>query len=226
MKRMTKAALYARVSTDAQQKEGTIESQLAELRRQVAAAGHELVKEYIDDGYSGSLLDRPGLDQLRADAKVDVYDAVHFLDFDRVTRDVSYQRIIIAELLTRRKQIIIKGRNYVDIPENKFTVTVLGAVAEFERAKIIERTTRGRLHKLRKGELSSNGHRIYGYDYVRKSPTSPAALVVNEQQAAVVRSIFEMFASGEFGIVNISRFLEGNGVRTRLGRSTWDRGSR
>jgi len=48
---MTKAALYARVSTDAQQKEGTIESQLVELRKQVAAAGHELVEEYIDDGF-------------------------------------------------------------------------------------------------------------------------------------------------------------------------------
>ena len=56
---MTKAALYARVSTDAQQKEGTIESQLAELRKQVAAAGHELVEEYIDDGYTGMVLDRP-----------------------------------------------------------------------------------------------------------------------------------------------------------------------
>ena len=44
---MTKAALYARVSTDAQQKEGTIESQAAELKRQIAAAGHVLVKEYI-----------------------------------------------------------------------------------------------------------------------------------------------------------------------------------
>ena len=86
---MTKAALYARVSTDAQQKEGTIESQLAELRKQVAADGHELVKEYLDDGYSGSLLGRPGLDQLRADAKFDVYDAIHFLDADRITRDVS-----------------------------------------------------------------------------------------------------------------------------------------
>jgi DNA invertase Pin-like site-specific DNA recombinase len=86
---------------------------------------------------------------------------------------------------------------------------VLGAVAEFERAKIIERTTRGRLHKLRRGELSSNGHRIYGYDYVRKSNRSPAALVVNEQQAAVVRSIFEMFASGEFGLVNIARSCSG-----------------
>src|SRR5262252_1021797 len=69
---MVKAALYARVSTDGQQKEGTIESQLAELRKQVAAAGHELVKEYIDDGYSGSLLDRPALDQMRADLKSDL----------------------------------------------------------------------------------------------------------------------------------------------------------
>jgi hypothetical protein len=55
--------------------------------------------------------------------------------------------------------------------------TALGAVAELERAKIIERTTRGRLHRLRMGELSSNGHRIYGYHYVKKSPTAPAALV-------------------------------------------------
>jgi len=151
-----------------------------------------------------------------------VYDAIHFLDTDRITRDVSYQRIIIAELLKRGKQIIIKGKDYVDLPENKFTVTVLGAVAEFERAKIIERTTRGRLHKLRRGELSSNGHRIYGYDYVRKSATSPAALVVNEQQAVVVRSIFEMFASGEVRLVNIARFLEKSEIRTCLGRSHWE----
>jgi DNA invertase Pin-like site-specific DNA recombinase len=50
---MTKAALYARVSTDAQQKEGTIESQLVELKRQIAVAGYVLAAEYIDDGYTG-----------------------------------------------------------------------------------------------------------------------------------------------------------------------------
>ena len=69
MKPMTKAALYARVSTDAQQKEATIESQLFELKRQIAAAGHVLVKEYIDDGITGTRLDRPALEQLRQDAK-------------------------------------------------------------------------------------------------------------------------------------------------------------
>ena len=220
---MNRAVLYARVSTDAQQKEGTIESQVLELKRQIAAAGDVLVKEYVDNGYSGTLLDRPALEELRRDVKTALFDAVYFLDTDRIARDVAYQTIILGELLKHGKQIIIKGKDYVNNPENKFTVTVLGAVAELERAKIIERTTRGRLHRLRMGELSSNGHRIYGYDYVRKTATAPAALVINEEQAPVVRSIFEMFASGRFGLVTISRSLEERRVPTRLGRSLWQR---
>jgi DNA invertase Pin-like site-specific DNA recombinase len=55
------------VSSDTQQKEATIESQLFELKKQIAAAGDMLVKEYIDDGYTGTLLDRPALEQMRAD---------------------------------------------------------------------------------------------------------------------------------------------------------------
>jgi hypothetical protein len=58
-KRSPRAVLYARVSTDLQQKEGTIESQVVTLRRQIMAAGQELVREYIDDGYTGTLLTRP-----------------------------------------------------------------------------------------------------------------------------------------------------------------------
>ena len=222
---MKRAVLYARVSTDAQQKEGTIASQVLELKRQIAAAGDVLVKEYVDDGYSGSLLDRPALEALRRDLRTPLFDAVYFLDTDRIARDVAYQTIILGELLKYGKQIIIKGKDYVNNPENKFTVTVLGAVAELERAKIIERTTRGRLHRLRMGELSSNGHRIYGYDYVRKTATAPAALVVNAEQAPIVRSIFEMFASGRFGLVTISRSLEERRVPTRLGRPLWQQGS-
>ena len=86
---MKRAVLYARVSTDAQQKEGTIESQVLELKRQIAAAGDVLVKEYIDDGYSGTLLDRPALEELRRDVKTDLFDAVYFLDTDRIARDVA-----------------------------------------------------------------------------------------------------------------------------------------
>jgi len=139
MESMTKAALYARVSTDAQQKEGTIDSQLVELKRQIAAAGHTLVKEYIDDGYSGAEWHRPALEEMRTDAKTNLFSAIYFLDCDRIARDVAHQMIIIGDLLKHGKQIIIKGKDYVHNPENKFSLTVLGAVSEFERAKIIER---------------------------------------------------------------------------------------
>jgi DNA invertase Pin-like site-specific DNA recombinase len=95
---MNKAALYARVSTDAQQKEGTINSQVIELKRQIETAGHVLVKEYLDDGYSGTLLDRPALDQMRADVKTDTFDAIYFLDTDRIARDSPIRRSSSASL--------------------------------------------------------------------------------------------------------------------------------
>jgi site-specific DNA recombinase len=126
---MTKAALYARVSSDTQQKEGTIESQVAELKRQIAAAGHVLVKEYIDDGYSGTQLDRPALNEMRTDVKAGAFDAIYFLCADRIAREVAYQTIIVGELLKHSKQIIISGKDYVHNPENKLTLTMLGAFA-------------------------------------------------------------------------------------------------
>jgi len=92
---------------------------------------------------------------MRADLKTDAFDAIYFLDTDRIARDSAYQTIIIGELLRHNKQIIIKGKDYVHNPENKFTLTVLGAVAELERAKITERYTRGRLHKLRMGQMAA-----------------------------------------------------------------------
>src|SRR5260370_2521819 len=148
MEYMQRAALYARVSTDGQKQEGTIESQVAELKRQIAAAGHVLVKEYIDGGYSGSELDRPALDQMRRDAQLALFDAVYFLCADLIALRVAYQTIIVGELLKHGKQIIISGKDYVHNPENKLTLPMLGAFAEFERPKLIERTTQAPLHRL------------------------------------------------------------------------------
>jgi site-specific DNA recombinase len=213
-------ALYARVSTDAQQKEGTIESQIVELKRQIAAAGQVLVKEYIDDGYSGSLLDRPALEQLRQDVKTDQFDAIYFLCADRIAREVAYQSIIVSELLKYGKQIVINGKDYIENPENKLTLTMLGAFAEFERAKIMERMMRGKLHRLRMGQLVGSGLSPFGYEYVRKTPTTPSALVINEKQAEAVQWMFETYASGG-SFCAITRSLEERGIRTRTGKPLW-----
>jgi site-specific DNA recombinase len=129
----------------------------------------------------------------------------------------------IHPVVKRGKQLTIGGKQYEETPEGKRMLNLLGLFSEYERDKIMERMTRGRLHRLRMGEMSSTGHRIYGYDYVRKTPTASAALVINEEQAAIVRSIFEMFASGDYGLVNISRFLEERRIPTRTGRPQWYR---
>jgi Resolvase, N terminal domain len=81
---MKRAALYARVSGDLQVKEGTIESQVLALKKQIAVAGHELVREYVDEGFSGPRFDRPALDQMRKDLKTNIFDVIYFLDPDRI----------------------------------------------------------------------------------------------------------------------------------------------
>ena len=63
------------------------------LKRQITVAGHVLVKEYKDEGHTRSLLDRPALNQLRADLKTDLFDTVHFLAADRIACAVAYNCI-------------------------------------------------------------------------------------------------------------------------------------
>jgi site-specific DNA recombinase len=218
-KHRPRAALYARVSTDLQQKEGTIESQIATLRRQIRGAGHELVKEYIDDGYTGTLLSRPGLDQLRTDLKGDVFDTIHFLAADRIARRAAYQSIIIEELIKAGKQIIINGTDYRNDPEGKVTLGILGVVSEFERAKIIERMMRGKLHRLRKGEMIG-GQAPYGYEHVCKTAGRPATLAPKEPEATIVRTLFEKFDGG-VSIVGLNRWLQANEIKTRFGKTLW-----
>ena len=220
---MKRAVLYARVSGDLQAKEGTIESQVLALKKQIAAAGHELVKEYVDNGFSGPRFDRPALNEMRKDVKTDVFDVIYFHDADRIAREVTIQTIIIEEILKHRKQLIINGKDYVKNPENKFTLTVLGAVAELERAKIIERVTRGKQLRLAQGQLLGCGVHTFGYDYIRKSPTSRPQMIINEREAKIVRYVFETYAHEQIGLDRIAKRLEDMKAITKTGKKLWRR---
>jgi site-specific DNA recombinase len=217
---MKKAAFYARVSTSLQEEKGTIDSQKNELIRQIKNDGNILVKEYIDNGWSGARLDRPALDELRGDLKTDLFEVIYFLDSDRIARDVSYQNIIIAELLKYNKDIIIKGKNYIHNPENKFSLTVLGAVNELEKAKIIERTMRGRREKARKGAVVDNGN-MYGYKHIKKTDKRDGYYEIHPVQAEVVRFLFETYAHTDISLNGLVCMLEKKGILTYTGKSYW-----
>ncbi|MCK4553524.1 recombinase family protein [Candidatus Parcubacteria bacterium] len=205
---MKRAVLYARVSSDIQKEEGTIKSQLFELRQQIARDGNTITKEYIDDGWPGGLLSRPALDQLRSDLKHNLFDVVYFHAVDRIARKVAYQQIIIADILKYQKQIIINGKDYIENPENELSLTVLGAVAEFERAKFVERSVRGRRHKVRQGIPATGGNVPYGYTHVKKTDTKPQHIIINEERAATVRYIYETYANTEISINELTRKMQ------------------
>ncbi len=217
---MKKAALYARVSTGLQEKEKTIESQIAELKRQISSHGNVLTKEYIDDGHSGAYMDRPGLEQLRKDLKTNLFDTIYFLVADRIARAVAYQNIIIGEILKNNKGLVINGKDYIHNPENEFTLTVLGAVSQLERAKIMERHSRGKMHKLRMGQSIGSGHTTYGYTYIPKDKI-PGSFVINKEEAKGVKYIFKAYAIDKLSRSAIIRHLENHNIPTKH-KTVWD----
>ncbi|MFA5124741.1 MAG: recombinase family protein [Patescibacteria group bacterium] len=217
---MKKAVYYARVSTSLQENEGTIESQKNELIRQIKKDGNILVKEYIDNGWSGGRLDRPALDELRGDLKTDQFDVVYFLDSDRIARDISYQNIIIAELLKYQKEIIIKGKNYINNPENKFNLNVMGAVNEYEKARITERFTRGRREQARQGHIVDSGT-LFGYDHHKKTDNKRGYYTINEEHAKVIKLIYGTYANTSVSITGLIKILEDKKIKTATGKTYW-----
>ena len=129
-----KVALYARVSSQAQEARGTIGSQLEVLRTRVTAEGHELVTEFCDDGYSGARVDRPGLDALRDQAEAGAFDAVWCLSPDRLARTYAYQVLILDELEQFGVRVLFSDAPPLeDDPQARLLTQVQGVIAEYER---------------------------------------------------------------------------------------------
>jgi DNA invertase Pin-like site-specific DNA recombinase len=217
-----KVALYARVSTERQAERGTIGSQLAALRQQLTAAGHELISEYVDDGHSGARLDRPGLDALRDAAEAGLFEAVWCLSPDRLARAYAYQVLVLDELARFGVKVHFTDAPdpTADDPQAVLLTQVQGVIAEYEKAKIAERYRRGKLFRARAGEITT-WKASYGYRRVARSASGgPAHLEVYEPEASVVRRIFTERAAGTT-IREICRQLNADGIASPTGKPTW-----
>jgi site-specific DNA recombinase len=151
-----RVALYVRVSTDRQQQAQTIEQQVTQLRAYVAARdGWTVAEEHVfrDDGYSGAKLSRPGLDALRDHAARAAFDVVVVCAPDRLARNFTHQMVVLEELERRGVRVIFCDRPLSDDPHEQLVTQIRGAVAEYERTLIADRMRRGRLARLRSGQL-------------------------------------------------------------------------
>ena len=219
-----KIAIYARVSTERQEKEETIKSQLEVLRDYAKQNSYSVIDEYIDDGWSGEMMARPELDRLRDDANKGMFEGVLIHSPDRLARKYAYQYLIQEELEKKKIKLLFVNHEISDNPEDQLMLGFQGLIAEYEKAKILERTRRGRLAKARRGQIIGSIP-PYGYDYVKKTEKREGYYKVNESEASVVKTIFSMFVKDKKSLRGIVRELTLKGQKPRGGGAKWGRSS-
>ena len=220
---MQRAALYARVSTDLQEKEQTIQSQLAAITHYADEQGFRYTPAltYKDDGYSGTWLDRPGLDELRDHAREGRFDVVVVLCPDRLARRYAYQVLLLEELKRTGIEVHFCERPIGDTPDDQLLLQIQGAIAEYERAKLLERCRRGRLHRARQGELAPP-HTPYGYSYAARKYGGDGQIRIDEEEAAMVRQAFAWYAEEGVSLLGLVKKLNASPWKTRGGKKEWN----
>ncbi len=217
------AAIYARVSSDRQKEEGTIASQKAALLEYAQAQELTVPAEWIfqDEGYSGAVLARPGLERLRdlvAEGQVEV---VLVYAPDRLSRKYAYQILLMEEFARTGAETRFVKAPSAQTPEERLLLQFQGMIAEYERALIAERTRRGKRYRAKAGCVSVLSVAPYGYRYVRKTEHSEGYFTVQESEAPIVRKIFELYTQERWSIGAVARYLNKERVPARSGRSAW-----
>lgn len=182
-------ALYARVSTQRQENEETIGTQILAVKKFAEENGHIIVKEYLDDGWSGTLAQRPALDSLRLDAAKGVWDGVMAYDPDRIARDYILQGLVIRELESKNKQVLFVTLPPISNNQDRLLYGVKAVFADYERLNNAEKFRLGKLRRASEGRVIVS-EAPYGYQYLPKGRNSVGEFKINVAEAEVVKQIF------------------------------------
>jgi site-specific DNA recombinase len=219
------AAIYARVSSDRQKEDKTVASQTSSLREYAQTHGYTVPEGWIfeDEGYSGAILARPGLERLRDLIAEGQVQAVLVYGPDRLSRKYAYQVLLLEEFSRQGVETVFLLGVSAQTPEERLLVQFQGMIAEYERAQIAERSRRGKRHRAKAGCINVLSGAPYGYRYLKRTESTDACYLVDEAQAAVVREVFAWYTVQGLSMGAIVRRLNESKVPTRFGKSLWER---
>ena len=208
--RKQKCYIYMRVSTAMQVEGYSLEAQKDRLTKFAQFQDMEIVREYCDAGKSGkNITGRPEFSRMLQDVAEEKDGVCYILVFklSRFGRNA-------ADVLNSLQYIQDYGVNLICVEDGidsskdsgKLTITVLSAVAEIERENILVQTMEGRKQKAREGKWNG-GQAPFGYELDSKNST----LIVNPEEAEIVRIIFDQFTRTEAGADSICKYLNQHG---------------
>lgn len=186
-----RAALYIRVSTLEQAQEGySVGEQRERLIAYCKAQDWLIADIYVDGGYTGSNLNRPGIQKLMSETEK--FDVVLVYKLDRLSRSQRDTLYLIEEIFRPNKVDFVSMQESFDTssPFGKAMIGLLAVFAQLEREQIKERTWMGRVARAKTGLHHGGGNIPIGYDY------EDGKLIVNPYEAEQVRKIYEWYLSG------------------------------
>lgn len=215
-----RVVLYARVSTDEQAKRGfSLAQQLEALRAHCAREGLDVLAEVRDEGWSGAYLERPGLDRVRDLVAAGGVSAVLTQDRDRLAREPAYHYLLKRELGEHGTKLLSLNDRGDGSPEGELTDGIIDQISKYERAKIVERSRRGKLRKAREGKVVAGPIPNYGFRYNELRD----GYEVDEGAMAVVRRIFRMIGVEGSSLHGVTRAFEAEGIPNPSGGRYWDK---
>ena len=225
MSQFLRVAFYARVSSQRQADEKTIQSQREDL---VSRIERDQVRmepgfEYCDDGYTGTVLLRPALEKLRDHIASSMIDQLYVHSPDRLARKFCHQALLLEEFSKHGcKVIFLNQEGLPESPETNLLLQMQGMIAEYEREKILERTRRGRRHAAKIGSVSVFSGAPYGYRYISKHiGEGQARWELNADESPVVQLMFELVDHQRMSLNGICHELQSRGILTSTGKPTW-----
>src|SRR5918998_6082744 len=213
-----RAILYARVSTEEQARSGySLAQQLEVLREYAAREGYEILEEVADPGQSGASLERPGMDRVRDLVAAGGLSVVMAQDRDRFSREPAYTYLLRREFEEHGTKLKALNDRGDETPEGDLADSILDQLAKYERAKMTERTRRGKLKKAREGKVIATNRPHYGFSYNETRDN----YVVVEEEMCVVERIFRMVGPEGLTLNRVKRALEWEGIPSPNGKRIW-----
>jgi len=215
-----RAILYARVSTDEQARSGySLAQQIEALRDYAAREGYGVLEEVVDPGQSGASLERPGMDRVRDLVAAGDVSVVLAQDRDRIAREPAYHYLLRREFEEHGTKIRALNDRGDDSPEGELTDGILDQLGKYERAKIAERSRRGKLQRAREGKVMAGRRVKYGF----KLNEARDGLLIDENKMQNVRRIFRMVGLEGHTLNAVYKTFERERIPTPGGGKRWDR---
>lgn len=210
-----RVTFYARVSTDKDEQLNSLENQVQYYTELIQSKPNwTYVEGYVDEGISGtSTKKRDSFNRMIADAKAGRFDFIITKEISRFSRSTLDSIQYTQELLEHDVGVFFQNDNINTLDsDSEFRLVVMAGVAQDEVRKLSERLKFGFRQAIKNGHVLGND-KLWGYD------KKDCILTINEEEARVVRRIFDLYANQQIGIRRISQQLYDEGFTSRKGNA-------